>query len=97
MSETLIWFLYLVGAALAFAAVYYRNWRITLAMLVSAAIATFLWYVLVQLGKEDDEPTWMTVELTMNASFALIFAGAGAGVAAWLKSRRRADAPDEEV
>ncbi|MEO6361570.1 MAG: hypothetical protein ABIO43_13525 [Sphingomicrobium sp.] len=97
MSETLAWLLYLVAAALAFAAVYYKNWPITLSMLAATALTTLVWYAAVELGKEANEPTWINVDLALNASFALIFAGAGAGLGMCLRSNKRAaESADDE-
>ena len=90
MSENLVWLLYVLSAAFAFAAVYRWRWRVTLAMLTPAAATTALWAMAVWLGSEEDEPAWFTVDLTLNASFALIFAAAGAALGFWLRERRSA-------
>jgi len=87
LSETVTWLLYFVSGGLAFAAVRYKRWPITLSMLAAAAATTLIWYVAVQLRKEENEPSWITVETALNASFALIFAGAGAALAMCLRMR----------
>ena len=87
MNENLLWLMYLVGAGLAFAVVRYRRWPLTLAMLFPAVVGTLIWYLAVELGKEANEPTWINVDLAINFSFFLIFAGAGAAVAFYLNSR----------
>jgi hypothetical protein len=87
MNENLLWLLYLVGAGLAFAVVRYRRWPLTLAMLLPAVAGTLIWYLAVELGKEENEPAWINVDLAINFSFFLIFAGAGAAVAFYLNSR----------
>lgn len=94
MSETLVWLLYLIAAALAFVAVYYKDWPLTLAMLIPTVLTTGMWYAAVELGKEENEPAWINVDLALNASFALIFAGAGAGLAMYLRSRKRSEDSD---
>lgn len=97
MSEALAWLLYLLAGALAFAAVYYKNWPNTLSMLFATVVTMLVWYAAIELGKEANEPTWVNIELALNASFALIFAGAGAGLGMWLRSRKRdAQVPDDE-
>lgn len=95
MNEYLLWLLYLVGAAFAFAAVRLRGWRLTLAMLVPAVVGTFAWYLAIELGKEKNEPQWMNVDLALNFSFFLIFAAAGAALAFYLNSRSPRFEPNE--
>lgn len=87
MNETLLWLLYLVGAAGAFWAVRYRKLPLTVAMLGPAVLGTAIWYIAVELGKEENEPAWINVDLGLNFSFFLIFAAAGAAVAFYLNSR----------
>jgi hypothetical protein len=87
MNENLLWLLYLVGAAAAFWAVRYRKSPLTLAMLLPAVVGTAIWYLAVELGKEENEPAWINVDLAINFSFFLIFAGAGAAIAFFLNSR----------
>ena len=89
MSEALAWLLYLVAGALAFAGVYRLRWPITISMLAATAVTMLVWYAAVELGKEANEPTWINVELALNASFALIFAGVGAALGMWRKSKER--------
>jgi uncharacterized membrane protein YeaQ/YmgE (transglycosylase-associated protein family) len=97
MSETLIWLLYLVGAGLAFAAVRYWRWPLSISMLLPAVVGTLIWYLAVELGKEENEPAWINVDLSMNFSFFLIFAAVGAAIAFYLNSRTDAQrAPDSD-
>ena len=95
MNENLLWLLYLVGAGAAFWAVRHRKLPLTVAMLVPAVIGTAIWYLAVELGKEVNEPAWINVDLAINFSFFLIFAGAGAAIAFFLNSRS-ADARSDE-
>ena len=87
MNENLLWLLYIVGAGLAFAAVRYRQWPLTLAILAPAIAGTLIYYLAVELGKEENEPAWINVDLAVNFSFFLIFAAGGAAVAFFLNSR----------
>ena len=95
MSETLIWLLYLVGAGLAFAAVRYRRWPLSASMLVPAIVGTLIWYLAVEFGKEENEPAWMNVDLSINFSFFLIFAAGGAALAFYLNGRAAAPRSNE--
>jgi len=96
MNETLLWLLYIVGGGLAFAAVRYRNWPITLAILAPSVVGTAIWYLAVELGKEENEPTWINVDLAMNFSFFLIFAGVGAAIGMFLRERASRSATEPE-
>ena len=87
MNETLLWLLYIMGGAGAFALVRYRRWPITASTLVPSLVGTALWYLAVELGKEKNEPAWMNVDLAMNFSFFVIFASVGAGLAMLLRTR----------
>jgi hypothetical protein len=97
MNETVLWLLYVVGAGAAFWAVRYRKLPLTVAMLVPAVIGTAIWYLAVELGKEENEPAWINVDLGLNFSFFLIFAGAGAAIAFFLNSRSPASTSKDEV
>ena len=97
MNENLLWLLYMVGAALAFAAVRYRHWPLTLAILAPAVAGTLIWYLAVELGKEANEPTWINVDLAVNFSFFLIFAAGGAAIGMFLRDRGRRMDSDEAV
>jgi len=90
MNETLLWLLYFVGAAAAFALVRYRRWPVTASALLPSVVGTAIWYLAVELGKEENEPAWINVDLAVNFSFFLIFAGAGAGLGLFLISRTAA-------
>jgi lipoprotein signal peptidase len=81
MNETLLWLLYVIGAGLAFGAVRRLRWPISLAMLAPSVLGTAIWYLAVELGKEENEPAWINVDLGLNFSFFLIFAAAGAALA----------------
>jgi len=88
LNETLLWLFYCVSAAAAFALIYLRRWRITAAMLVGGLISVAGWYLLFLLTEEDKRPEWITLDLSLNACFGLIFAGAGAALAHVLLMRQ---------
>lgn len=94
MNENLLWLLYVIGGGLAYAAVRYRRWPLTLAILAPAAAGTLIWYLAVELGKEENEPSWINVDLAVNFSFFLIFAGAGAAIGMFLRDRHAPADPD---
>ncbi len=81
MSETLLWLLYCVSAAVAFALVYGQHWRIMPAMIAGALVTAAGWAVLYRLTDVDKRPEWITLDLSLNTCFGLIFAGAGAALA----------------
>lgn len=87
MNETILWLLYLVGAAAAFAAVYRLGWKIVPSTLGGTAIATLGWAVLYFSTEADKRPTFWKVDLSMNISFAVIFAAVGAAIGFALTSR----------
>ncbi|HVL78069.1 MAG TPA: hypothetical protein VM346_02165 [Sphingomicrobium sp.] len=88
MSDTLDWLLYLLSAAGAFALVYRARWRITFSMIAAAGATTALWAGVVLLAPAEDRPNWINIHISLHASFALIFAGAGAGLAQYLRMRQ---------
>jgi hypothetical protein len=87
LNETILWLLYLVGAAVAFAAVHKFDWRIVPST-VAGTVPTLLgWGVLYLLTAEDKRPNWWRVDLSLNLSLALIFAACGAALAFALQYR----------
>jgi hypothetical protein len=87
LTDSLLWLLYSAGAAIAFALIHRLGWRIVPSMIV-ATIPTLLGWIALFLGMaEEDRPAWWRLDLSLNLSFALIFAAAGAAVAFALKSR----------
>ena len=87
MNETLLWLLYLVSAAVAFLAVQKRGWRLVPSMLAGTLVTVLGWLMIYLLTVEDKRPDFWRLDLSLNASFALIFAGAGAALAFAMKSR----------
>ncbi len=56
--------------------------------MITGTVPTLLgWTVLFLTMSEDDRPIWWRLDLSLNFSFALIFAAAGAALAFALKSR----------
>ena len=87
MNETLLWLLYLVSAVTGFLAVQKLGWRLVPSMLAGTLITVLGWLPIYLLTTEDQRPDFWRLDLSLNASFALIFAGAGAALAFALKSR----------
>ena len=88
MNETLLWLLYLVSAVVAFVTVQRMGWRLVPAMLVGTLVTALGWLPIFLLTAEDKRPPFWRLDLSLNASFALIFAGAGAALAFAMKSRK---------
>ena len=89
MTEAILWLLYVIGAAAAFAAVHKLGWRIVPSTLVGAVPTLLGWLVLYFTMAEDDRPNWWRLDLSMNLSFAIIFAACGAALAMFVLSRQR--------
>ena len=87
MNETLLWLLYLVSAVVGFLAVQKLGWRLVPAMLAGTLVTVLGWLPIFLLTAEDKRPDFWRLDLSLNASFALIFAGAGAALAFALKNR----------
>ena len=87
LNETLLWLLYLVSAAVAFLAVQKLGWRLVPSMLAGTLVTVLGWLPIYLLTAEDKRPAFWRLDLSLNASFALIFAGAGAALAFALKDR----------
>ena len=87
MNETLLWLLYLVSAVFGFIAVQKLGWRLVPSMLAGTFVTVLGWLPIYLLTAEDKRPDFWRLDLSLNASFALIFAGAGAALAFALKGR----------
>jgi hypothetical protein len=88
LSELLTWLGYGVSAALAFAAVHYKAWKIVPASLAAAAAGLVFAILGMLVTKAEDRSPWETVEVTLNASVCLMFAALGAAVALAIKHAR---------
>ena len=95
----MLWLLYLISAAVAFSAVYRFGWRVVSSTLLGTLATMAGWAVLYFATAEEKRPAWWRVDLSLNASFALIFAAAGAALALALLYRKGDDRtvrrPDE--
>lgn len=91
MNETLLWLLYCVSGCLAFAAVYGWRWHVAWAVLSGGLLTTIGWILIFILTEEEKRPDWVKLDASLNITFALIFAAAGAGLGWWLRKRRAAD------
>ena len=88
MNETLLWLVYAISGGVAFAAIYYRRWRISLAVITGGLITFIGWLLLFRFAAEEDRPDWVRLDLSLNLSFGLIFAALGAALGWWFLSRR---------
>ena len=88
MSDKLLWLAYLVSGGIAFALVYLKAWRLVPAMVLATAVGVFLSLLVMLAIPKEDASAWFQVELAMNGSLALIFAGAGAALAFALREPR---------
>ena len=88
MNETLLWLLYCASGGVAFAAIYYQRWRISLAVLAGGLITTIGWLLLFRFTAENKRPDWVRMDLSLDLIFGLFFAVAGAAIAWWLRGRR---------
>lgn len=89
MNETVLWLLYVVSGAAAFALVHKLRWRIVPSMLVGTAIAMIGWGILYQLTSDELKPVFWKLDMWLNTSFGLIFAGVGAALAMALPHIRK--------
>ena len=81
MNEALLWLLYLISGAVAFLAVHKLSWRIVPSILGGAFVTAIGWGLLYLVIAEDKRPAFWRLDLSLNVSFAVIFAGAGAAAA----------------
>ena len=88
MSDTIVWLGYLIGAGIAFAAVYRIGWKVTPAAIVGGLAGLAIWAVTYLATASDERSAWLQVEVALNGSLSLIFAAAGAAAALALKHRR---------
>ena len=88
MNETLLWLLYCFSGGLAFAAVYYWRWRPAWAVISGGLVTITGWLLMFRFTDEEMRPDWVKLDLSLNATFALIFATFGAVLGWWLAKRR---------
>ena len=91
MNETLLWLLFCVSGVLAFAAVYRLRWHVAWAVLSGGLITTIGWILIFRFTDEEQRPDWVKLDVSLNITFALIFAAIGAGLGWWLLKRRAAN------
>ena len=60
-----------------------RRTLIVLGLLTGAG-----WALLYRLTEEEKRPDWVRLDLSLNVTFGLIFAGIGAALGWWLQTRR---------
>ena len=88
MNETLLWLLYCVSGGLAFAATFKWRWRIGVSVLVGGLVTIIGWLLIFGFAEEDKRPQWVRLDLSLNLTFGLFFAIAGAALGWWMLGRR---------
>lgn len=88
MSTFAFWIVCLASAGAAFAMVYVNGSRLVTAMVVGAAAGFLLSLLTLWLMSNDEVGYWFDVQLALNGSVGLIFAGAGAAIGYAMKSSR---------
>ena len=93
MNETLLWLLYCVSGLVAFSVTYNLNGRPVFAALAGGLLTGAGWFLLYAMTEVEKRPDWVQLDLSLNLTFGLIFAAAGAAIGCWMLSRR--DSPDK--
>jgi hypothetical protein len=88
LNETLLWLLYCVSGVLAFAAVHYWRWHIGWAIVSGGLVTMIGWLLIFRFTDEEKRPDWIRLDISLNVTFALIFAAFGAALGWWLLRRR---------
>lgn len=86
MTDTLLWLTYLVSGGIAFALVYLKAWRLVPAMILATAVGVLLALLVMLAIPKEDQNFWFQVDLAMNGSLSMIFAGVGAAIAYALRT-----------
>lgn len=89
MSNIAFWLVAFASTGLAFAGVYKLGWSLVASMIAGTALALILSLPVMALAPAEESSPWFQLELTLNGSVGLIFAGAGAAAAYALRSSRR--------
>lgn len=87
MTDKLLWLVYLVSGVVAFALVYRLGWKLALSMLAATLVGVVLALIVMLAIPKEDPNYWFQIELVMNGSLSLIFAGVGAAIAYALRER----------
>ena len=92
MNETLLWLVYALGGGVSFAGIRYRRWRVAMAVLAGVLLTAIGWLLIFRFTEVEKRPEWVRLDVSLNLTFGLIFAVAGAALGRWLLSRSaRAD------
>jgi hypothetical protein len=89
LNETLLWLAYLASALAAYLLVAKLRWRIVPSILTGAFVSVIAWGILYLFTAEDLRPSFWRVDLSLNVSFAVIFAGAGAALGFAVAGRQK--------
>jgi hypothetical protein len=87
LTDSALWLLYIIGAVIALALVLRRRWRIVPSTFAGMIPTLLGWLVIYFTMAEEDRPKWWRLDLSLNLSFALIFAACGAAAAMALQYR----------
>jgi hypothetical protein len=87
LTESVLWLLYIIGAVIALALVLRGRWRIIPSTLVGTIPTLLGWLAIYFTMAQEDRPPFWRVDLSLNLSFALIFAACGAAVALAVQNR----------
>lgn len=88
MNETILWLIYCASGLLAFTLVYKNRLPVGIAASCGLLITGVGWALMYRLTQEEQRPEWVQLDLTLNLTFGLIFAAAGAGLAKYILVRR---------
>ena len=88
MIDLAFWVAYLAAAAVALAMVRYKGVTLFLSILAGTAVGLLLSLLVLLAVPSEDRSPWFQVELAVNGSLAMIFAGAGAALGFAVKTSR---------
>jgi hypothetical protein len=88
LNETLLWLLYCVSGVLAFAAVHHWRWHAGWAIATGGLVTAIGWLLIFRFTDDEQRPDWIRLDVSLNVTFALIFAAFGAAIGWWLLKRR---------
>lgn len=89
MTDKILWLVYLVSGAVAFGLVYRLGWKLAVSMLAATVVGVVLALIVMLAVPKEDPNYWFQVDLAMNGSLSLIFAGVGAAIAYALRERHQ--------
>ena len=88
MSSIAFWIVCLISGGVGFWMVYARGSRLVTAMILGTATGFVLTLLLLWLMSSKEVGPWFDVQLALNGSVGLIFAGAGAAIGFAMRGTR---------